>query len=55
MNNKKQNCKNGSSCKSDIYEKVVETLQEEIENYKLIIKKNNIKIKELEKKLLQFI
>lgn len=55
MNNKKYKCKTLNNCKSDIYEKVVETLQEEINNYKLIIQKNNIRIKELEKKLLQFI
>ena len=47
--NKKQNCEGGFNCKAEMYEKLIETMQEEIDNYKTIISKKNFEIDELRK------
>jgi len=47
---KKFSCEGGFDCKSEIYEKIIETMQEEINNYKTIISRKNFQLDELRKK-----
>jgi len=47
--NKKQNCQGGFDCKAEVYEKLIENMLEEINNYKTIISKKNFELDELRK------
>lgn len=49
IQNKKQNCEGGFNCKAEVYEKLIETMQEEINNYKTIITRKNVELDELRK------
>lgn len=46
---KKITCNSGFDCKAEVYEKLIETMQEEINNYKTIITRKNVELDELRK------